>query len=265
MTDRIRRAVDENIRRPVDEKGIANVGRGPDHITDPVDPVPVVNIANALTVFRIILVPVFLVALFIDDGESTLWRSIATAVFALAALTDRYDGHLARERGLITDFGKMADPIADKALIGGALVGLSVLGILPWWVTAVIIARELWVTALRFWVLRHKVIPASRGGKLKTLLQSLAIGMYLLPFGSGWQIAAGVVMGLALVVTVYTGLDYTWQAIRVRADAGAKRAGAEQDGVDGTAGKASGDAGSAVSEHGTTSPRRAVRGTGAGR
>lgn len=208
MTDRIRRAVDE--------KGIANVGRGPDHITDPVDPVPVVNIANALTVFRILLVPVFLVALFMESGESTLWRTIATVVFVVAALTDRYDGRIARERGLITDFGKMADPIADKALIGGALVGLSILGILPWWVTAVIVAREVWVTALRFWVLRHKVIPASRGGKLKTLLQAVAIGLYLAPLGGGWHLAADIVMGLAVVVTIYTGLDYTWQAIKVR-------------------------------------------------
>ncbi|WP_439032717.1 CDP-diacylglycerol--glycerol-3-phosphate 3-phosphatidyltransferase [Gordonia terrae] len=210
MTDRIRRAVDE--------KGIANVGRGPDPITDPVDPVPVVNIANALTVFRIVLVPVFLVTLFIDSGESTLWRSIATVVFGVAALTDRYDGRIARERGLITDFGKMADPIADKALIGGALVGLSILGILPWWVTVVIVAREVWVTALRFWVLRHKVIPASRGGKLKTLLQALAIGMYLLPLGDPGQIAAHVLMGLAVVATIYTGLDYTWQAVKVRSE-----------------------------------------------
>ncbi|MCR5976249.1 CDP-diacylglycerol--glycerol-3-phosphate 3-phosphatidyltransferase [Gordonia jinghuaiqii] len=210
MTDRIRRAVDE--------KGIANVGRGPDHITDPVDPVPVVNIANALTVFRIVLVPVFLVALFVDSGESTLWRSIATVIFAVAALTDRYDGRIARRRGLITDFGKMADPIADKALIGGALVGLSVLGILPWWITAVIVAREVWVTALRFWVLRHKVIPASRGGKLKTLLQAVAIGLYLAPLGGGWQIAAGILMALAVIVTIYTGLDYTWQAVKVRSE-----------------------------------------------
>ncbi|MDL9936345.1 CDP-diacylglycerol--glycerol-3-phosphate 3-phosphatidyltransferase [Gordonia sp. ABSL1-1] len=210
MTDRMRRAVNEH--------GIANAGRGPDHITDPVDPVPVVNIANALTVFRIVLVPVFLVTLFIDGGESTTWRIVAALIFALAALTDRYDGQLARQRGLITDFGKLADPIADKALIGAALVGLSILDILPWWVTAVILARELWVTALRFWVLRHAVIPASRGGKLKTLLQAIAIGLYLLPLSGGWLVAAGVIMGLALIVTVFTGLDYTWQAWTVRAN-----------------------------------------------
>ncbi|WP_279101575.1 CDP-diacylglycerol--glycerol-3-phosphate 3-phosphatidyltransferase [Gordonia bronchialis] len=212
MTDRMRRAVNEN--------GIANAGRGPDHITDPVNPVPVVNIANALTVFRIMLVPVFLVALFVEDGESTAWRITAAAIFAVAALTDRYDGYVARARGLITDFGKMADPIADKALIGAALIGLSILEILPWWVTAVILAREIWVTALRFWVLRHRVIPASRGGKLKTLLQAVSIGLYLLPLDGGWQVAAGVIMALALVITVVTGVDYTWQAIKAR-DGGA--------------------------------------------
>lgn len=210
MTDRIRRAVEEN--------GIANVGRGPDHITDPVDPVPVVNIANALTVFRIVLVPVFLVALFMESGESTLWRTIATIVFGVAALTDRYDGMIARQRGLITDFGKLADPIADKALIGAALIGLSMLGDLPWWITVVILVRELAVTLLRFAVIRRGVIPASRGGKLKTLLQALAIGLYLLPLGGPWQLAADILMGLAVVVTIYTGLDYTWQAVKVRSD-----------------------------------------------
>ncbi|MFW0784769.1 CDP-diacylglycerol--glycerol-3-phosphate 3-phosphatidyltransferase [Gordonia sp. CPCC 206044] len=206
----------ERMRRTVEEKGLAAAGRGPDHITDPVDPVPLLNIANALTVFRIVLVPVFVAALFIGGGHDTAWRIVATVIFAIAAITDRYDGRLARERGLITDFGKMADPIADKALIGAALIGLSILGDLPWWVTIVILARELGVTALRFWVLRHGVIPASRGGKLKTLLQAVAIGLYLLPLDGVWQIAAGVVMGLALVVTVVTGLDYVWQAVRLR-------------------------------------------------
>ncbi|NDZ92526.1 CDP-diacylglycerol--glycerol-3-phosphate 3-phosphatidyltransferase [Streptomyces sp. SID6673] len=208
MTDRMRRAVHEH--------GIAGAGRGPDHITDPVDPVPLVNIANALTVFRIVLVPVFVVALFIGGGHDTAWRIIAAAIFAIAAITDRYDGRLARERGLVTDFGKMADPIADKALIGAALVGLSILGDLSWWVTAVILARELGVTALRFWVLRHGVIPASRGGKLKTLLQAVAIGVYLLPLDGPWHVGAAVVMGLALVVTVFTGFDYIWQALALR-------------------------------------------------
>lgn len=188
----------------------------PDHIADPVDVVPVVNIANALTVFRIILVPVFVVTLFVDGGHSTMWRLITAAVFGIAALTDRYDGRIARERGLVTDFGKLADPIADKALIGAALLGLSILGDLPWWVTVVVLGRELGVTALRFWVLRHGVIPASRGGKLKTLLQSVAIVLFLLPLGHPWEWVAWGFMIAAVAATVATGVDYVWQAIVLR-------------------------------------------------
>lgn len=180
-------------------------------------PVPLVNIANILTVLRILLVPVFLAALFVDDGQSTTWRIIATVIFAVAAITDRIDGQLARKYGLVTDFGKLADPIADKALIGAALVGLSMLGELSWWVTGVIAARELGVTLLRFAVLRHGVIPASRGGKAKTLVQSFAIGMYLLPLPDGWATASAVLMGLAVLLTVVTGLDYVIQSVRLRA------------------------------------------------
>lgn len=209
MTDRVRRAMAEH--------PIADPEREPDPIADPVDAVPVVNIANALTVFRLVLIPVFVVALFADGGHDTGWRIGATLIFALAALTDRYDGKIARQRGLVTDFGKMADPIADKALIGAALIGLSILDVLPWWVTAVILARELGVTALRFWVLRHGVIPASRGGKVKTLLQTLAIGLFLLPLAGAWLIMAWVVMGLAIAATVLTGVDYVWQALALRA------------------------------------------------
>ncbi|MGW0042622.1 CDP-diacylglycerol--glycerol-3-phosphate 3-phosphatidyltransferase [Rhodococcus sp. NPDC003348] len=180
-------------------------------------PVPLLNIANVLTVLRIVLVPVFLVVLFVGDGHETAWRIAATVVFAVAAITDRIDGQLARKYGLVTDFGKLADPIADKALIGAALVGLSILGDLSWWVTGIIAAREIGITVLRFAVLRHGVIPASRGGKLKTLVQALAIGMYLLPLSGAWASAAAVVMGLAVALTVVTGLDYVVQSIRLRA------------------------------------------------
>lgn len=180
-------------------------------------PVPIVNIANILTVLRIALVPVFLVTLFVDGGHSTFWRIITTIVFAVAAITDRIDGQLARKYGLVTDFGKLADPIADKALIGAALVGLSMLGDLSWWVTAIIAVRELGITLMRFAVLRHGVIPAGRGGKLKTLVQSLAIGMYLLPLPASWATASAIVMGLAVFLTVVTGLDYVIQAVRLRA------------------------------------------------
>ncbi|MFD4468641.1 CDP-diacylglycerol--glycerol-3-phosphate 3-phosphatidyltransferase [Rhodococcus sp. NPDC058505] len=181
-------------------------------------PVPVLNIANVLTMLRILLVPVFLLLLFVGDGHETPWRIAAAAVFAIAAITDRIDGQVARKYGLVTDFGKLADPIADKALIGAALVGLSILGDLSWWVTGVIAAREIGVTVLRFAVLRHGVIPASRGGKVKTLVQSVAIGLYLLPLSGAVATAAAVLMGAAVLLTVVTGLDYVIQSIRLRAD-----------------------------------------------
>lgn len=179
--------------------------------------VPLLNIANVLTILRIVLVPVFLVTLFVGGGHETVWRIAATAVFAIAAVTDRIDGQLARKYGLVTDFGKLADPIADKALIGAALVGLSILGDLSWWVTGVIAAREIGITVLRFAVLRHGVIPASRGGKLKTLVQTVAIGLYLLPLSGAWTTVAAIVMGVAVFLTVVTGLDYVVQSIRLRA------------------------------------------------
>ena len=140
-----------------------------------------VNLPNALTVLRLILVPVFLLALFAEGGHDTTWRWIAWAIFAIAAITDRFDGHIARKRGQVTDFGKIADPIADKALTGSALIGLSMLGDLAWWVTLVILIREVGVTLLRFAVLRYGVISASPGGKAKTFVQIIAIGLYILP------------------------------------------------------------------------------------
>ena len=174
------------------------------------------NIANQLTILRLLLVPVFAVALLWDSGDSAGWRVTAFAVFAIASWTDRIDGQLARSRGLVTSFGKLADPIADKALIGTALIGLSWLDLLPWWVTAIVVVREAGVTLLRFWVIRHGVIPASRGGKLKTLLQGVAIGLYVLPL-SGWLgTARAVVMVLAVAVTVVTGVDYVARALTLR-------------------------------------------------
>lgn len=181
--------------------------------------VPLLNIANALTVVRLVLVPVFLVVLFTGDGVVPSWRWAAFGVFALASVTDSFDGDLARRWGLVTDFGKIADPIADKALIGAALVGLSVLGELAWWITIVIAVRELGVTALRFWVLRHGVIPASRGGKLKTVLQTVALGLAIMPLPPVVAPAVATLMLLAVVVTVVTGGDYLVRALRLRARA----------------------------------------------
>lgn len=178
--------------------------------------VPILNIANILTILRIALVPVFLVVLFVGDGQETVWRLAAAGVFAIAALTDRIDGQLARKLGLITDFGKIADPIADKLLIGAALVGLSVLGDLSWWVTGIIAFRELGVTALRFVVIRHGVIPASRGGKLKTMVQVAAIFLLILPLSASFATVLTVLIWLAVALTVATGLDYVAQAFALR-------------------------------------------------
>ena len=189
---------------------------GVDPASQPAQTAHVVNIANALTLLRLLLVPVFVVVLFADGGHSEGWRIWACVVFAVATITDFIDGDLARSRGLVTDVGKVADPIADKALTGAALIGLSILGDLPWWVTIVILVREIGVTALRFFVIRHGVIPASRGGKAKTLLQNIAIGLYLLPL-SGWAASLRFwLMAAALVVTVVTGADYVARALRLR-------------------------------------------------
>jgi CDP-diacylglycerol--glycerol-3-phosphate 3-phosphatidyltransferase len=188
-----------------------------DHIADPVLPsVSAWNIANGLTMLRLALVPFFALALFGAGGHSRGWHVVACAIFVVASLTDRIDGEIARKRGLITEFGKLADPIADKALIGTALVGLSMLGRLSWWLTVVILIREVGVTLLRFWVIRHGVMPASRGGKLKTLVQAIAIGLFVLPLTGGWYTLAEVVMWLAVLLTMATGVDYVFRAISLR-------------------------------------------------
>ncbi|WP_329123843.1 CDP-diacylglycerol--glycerol-3-phosphate 3-phosphatidyltransferase [Streptomyces sp. NBC_01465] len=185
------------------------------------------NIANILTMVRLVLVPVFVVLLFHGDGYDPAWRAWAWAAFAVAMITDIFDGHLARTYNLVTDFGKIADPIADKAIMAAGLIGLSLLGDLPWWVTAVILARELGITLMRFWVIRHGVIAASRGGKLKTLAQGTAVGMYVLALTGPLATLRFWVMAVAVVLTVVTGLDYVRQAVVLRrAGLEAERAGA---------------------------------------
>ncbi|MCW2636657.1 MAG: pgsA2 [Blastococcus sp.] len=175
-----------------------------------------VNLPNALTVLRMAVVPVFAVLLLQDDGLDEAGRWWAAVAFGLAILTDRYDGMIARRTGQITEFGKLADPIADKALTGTALIGLSVLDLLPWWVTVVILVREIGVTVLRFWVIRHGVIAASRGGKAKTVVQSLAIALYILPLTGLLASARWWVMAVAVVLTVLSGVDYVYRALTLR-------------------------------------------------
>ncbi|MEV4788471.1 CDP-diacylglycerol--glycerol-3-phosphate 3-phosphatidyltransferase [Streptomyces tuirus] len=187
------------------------------------------NIANLLTMLRLVLVPAFVALMLADGGYDPAWRALAWAAFAIAMITDLFDGHLARTYNLVTDFGKIADPIADKAIMGAALICLSALGDLPWWVTGVILGRELGVTLLRFWVIRYGVIPASRGGKLKTLTQGVAVGMYVLAL-TGWLATLRWwVMAAAVVLTVVTGLDYVKQAIVLRRQGIAERKAALEE------------------------------------
>jgi len=186
---------------------------------DPTLPQPtarLVNLPNALTVLRVAAVPVFAVLLLRDGGQDDSGRWWAALTFVLAILTDWYDGMIARRTGQITEFGKLADPIADKALTGMALIALSIIDLLPWWVTIVILARELAITLLRVWVIRHGVIAASRGGKMKTVAQSLAILLYLLPVTGLLASARWWVMAAAVVLTVATGIDYVYRALVLR-------------------------------------------------
>ncbi len=188
------------------------------------------NLPNALTMLRIVMVPFFGLLLVHDGGSDELWRLGALGLFLLAIATDRLDGEVARRQNLVTDFGKVADPIADKALIGSALVLLSVLDLLPWWVTVVILGREVAVTVLRFAVIRHGVMPASRGGKVKTVLQSIALSIFIFPTSEWlgtWAVVLGwLVMGAAVLVTLGTGIDYVVQAVRLRR--GSQRTAAKQ-------------------------------------
>ncbi|MEU5427173.1 CDP-diacylglycerol--glycerol-3-phosphate 3-phosphatidyltransferase [Streptomyces olivoreticuli] len=190
------------------------------------------NIANILTMVRLLLVPGFVLLMLHNGGSDPAWRSFAWAAFAVAMITDLFDGHLARMYNLVTDFGKIADPIADKAIMGAALICLSSLSLLPWWVTGVILFREVGITLMRFWVIKHGVIPASRGGKMKTLAQGVAVGMYILALTGPLATARFWVMAVAVVLTVYTGLDYVRQALVLRrAGLAAQRERAGRDAV----------------------------------
>lgn len=190
------------------------------------------NLPNILTSVRILMVPFFAWALWVGGpwgGDSLVARWLALALFAAAMYTDKLDGDIARARGLITDFGKIADPIADKLLTGTALVLFSLLGELWWWVTIVILVREWGITLMRFVVIRYGVMPAGRGGKLKTVLQTVGIGLLLLPLvplvGGWWPWAGWVVIGAATVLTVLTGLEYVKDAWVLRRDALAAQRG----------------------------------------
>lgn len=185
------------------------------------------NVPNVLTAFRLALVPV-MAWVFLADPASPVHRWAAAAVFVVASITDLVDGKVARAYGLVTSFGKLWDPIADKALTGMAFVMLSVVGDLPWWVTIVVLVREWGITLLRFVILKYGVMAANRGGKAKTFLQTLALTAYLIPLPEVLHMGAVVLMGAAVILTVVTGVDYLWEAWKMRRRWLAEQAGSVQ-------------------------------------
>ena len=181
------------------------------------------NLPNLITIVRILLAPLFFWMLLADGGADGALRWWAAVLFIVAIATDGVDGAIARRYNLVTDLGKLLDPIADKILTGAALIGLSILLELPWWVTLVILVREIGITLFRFAMLRDRVIPASRGGKLKTISQSVAISLALLPLwlllGDWIHWVNTITMAIALVLTVYTGIEYLVAARRENSQA----------------------------------------------
>jgi CDP-diacylglycerol--glycerol-3-phosphate 3-phosphatidyltransferase len=176
------------------------------------------QLPNAITIVRILCAPVFLWLLLADAGDDGGLRWWAAALFIVAIATDGIDGYLARKHHIVTDLGKLLDPIADKVLTGLAFIGLSILGELPWWVTIVVLVRELGITVHRLLVAGDHVVAAAWMGKLKTVAQAVALSLALLPlwavFGDGVHVVNTVTMVIAVVLTVASGLDYVITAIR---------------------------------------------------
>ncbi|GAB3993619.1 CDP-alcohol phosphatidyltransferase family protein [Nocardioides marmoraquaticus] len=188
------------------------------------------NVPNALTLLRIVVVPFFAWALLVDGGSDTTWRWVAFALFAGAMATDKIDGDLARKHGLVTDFGKIADPIADKAITGMALIGLAIVAdFLPawlWWTVAVVVlVREWSVTFARLSIAKDVVMPAKQSGKVKTTLQGLALGGFVAPFGLydgawSWLVllwwASAIALAGAVVLTITSGLEFARDVVAHR-------------------------------------------------
>jgi len=191
------------------------------------------NLPNALTTLRIVAVPFFGWALLVDGGESVTWRVVAWVIFGLAMITDKIDGDLARKRGLVTNFGKIADPIADKAITGMAFIGLSVVGDIWWWVTIVVLAREWSVTLLRLSILKSVVLQAADLGKLKTTVQAFALGVLILPLPHGDEAHGGefdkfgtagevifylgqAALAVAVALTLWSGYEFFRDVVRQR-------------------------------------------------
>jgi CDP-diacylglycerol--glycerol-3-phosphate 3-phosphatidyltransferase len=172
------------------------------------------NLPNALTIFRILALPLCAWALFKNGGDDSTWRVIAWLMFFVVGMTDVLDGKIARSRNQISPLGIILDPIADKAFIATALIGLSILDRIPWWVTTVILTRELSVTILRFVVIKREIISANRGGKFKTLIQNFSVGFYILPLPETLFLPRDILLGVAMYLTITTGIQYFKSALR---------------------------------------------------
>lgn len=172
------------------------------------------NLPNLLTIFRILALPFCAWALFKNGGDDSTWRIIAWCMFFIVGMTDVLDGRIARQRNQVSSFGAILDPIADKAFIATALIGLSILDRIPWWVTIVILAREVSVTVLRFAVIKREIISATRGGKFKTLIQNFSVGFYILPLPEQFFLPRDLLLGLAIYLTISTGFSYFKSALR---------------------------------------------------
>lgn len=192
-----------------------------DHDPQTAPPVPLWNIANILTMARCVMVPVLIVVAAMYP-ESVGGRLIVAAIFVIAMITDFLDGHLARSRNLITDFGKIVDPIADKGMTGAAFVMLSVWDYVPWWMTILILVREFGITIMRFTILKYGALPANMAGKAKTMMQSIAITFCLIPFEMWWEPARWIglaLVSIAFVLTIWSGLVNLKDGLRLRREA----------------------------------------------
>ena len=172
------------------------------------------NLPNSITILRILVLPICAYALLRNGGDDYTWRIIAWWLFFIVGLTDMLDGKLARSRNSVTEFGKLLDPIADKALIGTALIGLSILGRMPWWITALILFREIGITIYRFAVIKNGVIPANRGGKIKAACQGFGVGFYVMPLSSTLYSARDIFMYFTIILTLATGAMYILESRR---------------------------------------------------
>ncbi len=172
------------------------------------------NLPNALTIARILALPFCAWALFKNGGNDSDWQIIAWCMFFVVGMTDVLDGRIARKRNQISSFGTLVDPIADKAFIATALIGLSILEKMPWWVTIVILAREIGVTLLRFAVIKRGIIAASKGGKIKSLLQNFSVGFYILPLPESLFLPRDILLGIAIVLTITSGYQYLRDVIK---------------------------------------------------